>query len=46
MPKWFSRDLYEGLDADMLALAAAYGWGDPRVAACLHDAVRAAAEEN
>ena len=46
VPKWFGRDLYEGLDADTLALAAAYGWDDPRVRARLHDAVRAAAKEN
>ena len=45
MPKWFGRDLYGELDADTLALAAAYGWDDPRVHARLHDAVRAAAEE-
>lgn len=26
VPKWFGRDLYGELDADTLALAAAYGW--------------------
>lgn len=46
MPKWFGRDPYGELDADTLALAAAYGWDDPRVRARLHDAVRAAAKEN
>ena len=46
VPKWFGRDLYGELDADTLALAAAYGWDDPRVRARLHDAVRAAAEED
>lgn len=45
VPKWFGRDLYGELDADTLALAAAYGWDDPRVRARLHDAVRAVAEE-
>lgn len=46
VPKWFGRDLYGELDADTLALAAAYGWDDPRVRARLHDAVRAAVEED
>lgn len=46
MPRWFGRDLYEDLDADTLTLAAAYGWNDPRVATRLHDAVRAATEED
>ena len=46
VPKWFGRDLYEELDADTLALAAAYGWNDQRARARLHDAVRAAVEEN
>ena len=46
VPKWFGRDLYEELDADTLALAAAYGWDDPRVRARLHDAVQAAVEED
>lgn len=46
VPKWFGRDLYEELDADTLALAAAYGWNDQRVRARLHDAVRAAVEED
>lgn len=46
VPKWFGRDPYGELDADTLALAAAYGWDDPRGRARLHDAVRAAAKEN
>ena len=46
VPKWFGRDLYGELDADTLALAAAYGWDDPRVRARLHDAVQAAVEED
>lgn len=46
VPKWFGRDLYGELDADTLALAAAYGWDDQRVRARLHDAVRAAVEED
>lgn len=46
VPKWFGRDLYEELDADTLALAAAYGWNDQRVRARLNDAVRAVVEED
>lgn len=46
VPKWFGRDLYGELDADTLALAAAYGWNDQRVRARLHDAVQAAVEKD
>ena len=45
VPRWFGRDHYDELDADTLALAAAYGWTDPRVTTRLHDAVRAAIAE-